>query len=166
MGSNKNKKVHQKKQPKPGKTPYSANPSKSKTPSNFYNPDSYYHLSPSWNFKTADTKSWAFTKENIGEDIWDEIIPKLVSFESQTWSDILVKSKKQNHSIDTEKLNKIAQQRLFEKCIEAEAVISLRLSGNHRIYGTIVDSVFNILWYDDDHGDNTTCVCRSAKRHT
>lgn len=69
MGSNKKKQVHQKNQPKSVKTPYSANPLKTKVPSNSFNPEHYYHLNPSWNFKTADKEKWAFTKENIGENI-------------------------------------------------------------------------------------------------
>lgn len=166
MGSNKKKQVCQKQHPKSEKTPYSSNPAKSKIPSNVFNPERYYRLNPSWNFKTADKENWAFTKENIGENIWDEIIPKLESFESQTWNDILITAKKQNHSIHAEDLNKIAQKCLMDKHIEAESIISLRLSGTHRIYGFIVDSVFNILWYDNNHGDNNDCVCKSTKKHT
>ena len=85
---------------------------------------------------------WAFSQEHIGELIWTE-------------------NKKQNHSLNLNKLNKAAQNRLISKCIEAEGLISLRITGNHRLYGYITGGVFNILWYDDDHGDNSTCVCRS-----
>lgn len=63
-------------------------------------------------------------------------------------------------------MNKVAQDRLFEKRIEAESLISLRLTGTHRLYGYMTGRVFNILWYDDDHGDNAECVCRSRLKHT
>ena len=90
----------------------------------------------------------------------------LKAFETQTWSEILVKDKKQNHAINVYDLNKTAQERLEEKYIEAEALISLRITGTHRLYGYMEGSVFHILWYDIEHGDNETCVCRSHKKHT
>jgi hypothetical protein len=129
-------------------------------------PKQYYSQHPAWTFANSDQKMWAFHQEHIGDLIWSEILPRLKALESQTWEEILLKSKMQNHSIDTAKLNKIAQDRLAEKYIEAESLISLRLSGTHRIYGYMTESVFNILWYDDDHGDNESCVCKSRLRHT
>lgn len=130
------------------------------------NPNQYYMEKPAWCFVNSDQENWAFTKEHIGELIWTEILPRLKSLETQTWSEILVKNKKQNHSIDIRELNKTAQNRLAGRYIEAEFLISLRLTGNHRIYGYMTGKVFNILWYDDDHGDNNTCVCRSCLKHT
>ena len=87
---------------------------------------------PAWSFANSDTEMWAFSQGHMGELIWTEILPRLKAFETQTWSEILVKDKKQNHSLDLDDLNKIAQDRLAEKYIEAEALISLRITGNHR----------------------------------
>lgn len=129
-------------------------------------PGQYYSQTPAWAFTNADTDMWTFSPEHIGDLIWTEILPKLQNFEKQTWSEILVANKKQNHSLDLKDLNKAAQDRLATKYIEAESLISLRLSGKQRIYGYMTGRVFNILWYDDDHGDNNTCVCRSHKKHT
>ncbi|MEE3421675.1 MAG: hypothetical protein VZR11_03045 [Succinimonas sp.] len=128
-------------------------------------PAQYYNEKPAWTFVASDQEMWAFSQDRIGEVIW-EILSKLKGFEIQTWNDILVHSKKQNHSLDPSDLNKVAQDRLVDRNIEAEALISLRLSGNHRLYGYMTGRVFNILWYDDDHGDNSKCVCRSRKKHT
>ena len=130
------------------------------------NPEQYYAMNPAWSFVNSDQDMWAFTEEHIGALIWGEILPRLKALESQTWSEILVKNKKQNHSINVKKLNKVAQDRLAERYIEAESLISLRVTGNHRLYGYMTGRVFNILWYDDDHGDNKTCVCRAAMKHT
>ncbi len=102
----------------------------------------------------------------MGSLFWTEILPRLKSLESQTWSEILVRDKKQNHSLDLSELNKVAQDRLASKYIEAESLISLRVTGSHRLYGYMTGRVFNVLWYDDDHGDNSTCVCRSRLKHT
>lgn len=130
------------------------------------NPEQYYMENPAWSFANSDQEMWSLTQEHIGALIWTEILPRLKSLESQTWSEILVRDKKQNHSINVENLNKIAQARLAAKYIEAEALISLRLTGSHRLYGYMTGRVFNVLWYDDNHGDNCTCVCRSYLKHT
>jgi hypothetical protein len=98
--------------------------------------------------------------------IWNEVFPRLKALESQTWNEILLRDKKQNHAINVDDLNKIAQDRLAELYIEAESLISLRVTGNHRLYGYMTGNVFNILWYDDEHGDNKDCVCRSHLKHT
>lgn len=129
-------------------------------------PNQYYSQNPTWTFANADQEMWAFSQESIGELIWSEILPRLKAFETQTWKEILVTSKKQNHSLNLNDLNKVAQDRLAERYIEAESLISLRVTGNHRLYGYMSGRVFNILWYDIDHGDNNGCVCRSRLKHT
>ena len=130
------------------------------------NPDQYYSQKPAWTFANTDQEMWAFSKGHIGEVIWTEIIPRLKNLESQTLVEIIVKNNKQNHSIDPDTLNKEARDRMAARYMEAEALISLRLTGNHRLYGYMDGRVFNVMWYDDDHGDNETCVCRSKKKHT
>ena len=130
------------------------------------NPGSYYNLHPSWKFSAIDDICWTISRDNALDDFWNIILPKLIGFESQTWAEILVNSKKQNHSIDVFKLNSIAQSRLSAKYIEAESIISLRLDGTHRLYGYFVGTDFFILWYDKNHGDNSTCVCKSTLKYT
>lgn len=130
------------------------------------NPEQYYSENPAWSFASSDQEMWSFSQKHIGNTIWTEIIPRLRAFESQTWSEILVKDKKQNHSIIVNDLNKSAQDRLASKYIEAESLMSLRLTGNHRLYGYMTGRVLNVLWYDDNHGDNNACVCRSYLKHT
>lgn len=130
------------------------------------NPEQYYVENPDWSFANTDPSMWAFNQENVGDLIWTEILPHLKALESQTWNEILVRGKKQNHSINVKELNKVAQDRLTARYIETESLISLRITGNHRIYGYMTGRVFNILWYDNDHGDNKTCVCRSHLKHT
>lgn len=130
------------------------------------NPSQYYSQNPAWTFANSDQDMWAFSKEHVGEVIWTEIIPRLRALETQTWSEILVRDKKQNHSLDLNDLNRVAQDRLITRYIEAESLISLRVTGTHRLYGYMTGRVFNILWYDDEHGDNSKCVCRSHLKHT
>lgn len=130
------------------------------------NPEAFYREYPTWSFNSCDTDMWGFTSYNVGEAFWSEILPYLRSLETRTWNDILIVAKKQNHTIDTKQLSILAQKRLAERHIEKDSIISLRLSGTHRIYGFMQGRAFNILWYDSDHGDNETCVCRSHKKNT
>ena len=130
------------------------------------NPSQYYSQNPAWTFANSDQDMWAFSKEHVGEVIWTEIISRLRALETQTWSEILVRDKKQNHSLDLNDLNRGDQDRLITRYIEAESLISLRVTGTHRLYGYMTGRVFNILWYDDEHGDNSKCVCRSHLKHT
>lgn len=129
-------------------------------------PQQFYTQAPAWSFVNIDREMWAFSQEHVGDSFWTEILPRLTSWETQKWNDILVTANKQNHSLDLKDLNKVAQDRLVSMYIEAESLISLRITGNHRLYGYMVGRVFTILWYDDNHGDNKDCVCRSHLKHT
>lgn len=130
------------------------------------NPEQYYMQTPAWTFTNADQDMWTLTREHCGDLFWSEILPRLRAFETQTWSEILVQAKTHNHALNLDDLNKVAQDRLVYLHIEAESLISLRLSATHRLYGYMSGKVFNILWYDTEHGDNSTCVCRSHLKHT
>lgn len=133
------------------------------------NPDRALNRHLSWSISDCDTDphiKWAFYKQRLSEDLWDTILPKLKEYESMTLSAVFVEGKKQNHGIDVKTLNKAAQKRLEELHIEAEAIHCLRLGGQLRIYGYLDGTVYHIVWYDDGHGDNADCVCRSHKRHT
>lgn len=130
------------------------------------NPDEYYQRHPSWNFAGCDKEKWSIQAKNTQDIFWNEIFPHFQFWETQTWAEILLKAKKQNHSITPESLNKAAADRLLELYIEADSLISLRTGSTHRIYGYMDGSVFHILWVDLEHGDNSNCVCRAYKKHT
>lgn len=130
------------------------------------NPDDFYDKNPSWNFASCDDEFWPFTEQSIGSCFWNEILPFFRNLESMKWKEILLEGKKQHHSIDVRSLNSVASKRLSNRYIEQDSIYSLRLTGTHRVYGYIINGVFHILWYDPDHGDNDTCVCRSVKKHT
>lgn len=129
-------------------------------------PASIYGEHPAWSFAACDTEQWSFTEEHAGPVFWGEIFPFLKELERRTWGETLLGAKKQNHTIDAAQLNPAAQKRLTERYIEQESVVSLRLAGTKRLYGYHVGRVFCILWYDDGHGDNESCVCRARKKHT
>lgn len=132
-------------------------------------PESIMREHPSWRLSSCDTEpsvKWSFHEGRLSHEFWSTIFPKLQDFESMTWSEILIAAKKQNHGSDISELNSPARKRLGELQIEEEAIHSLRLGGQLRIYGFLTGPVYNILWYDDDHGDNRTCVYRSHKKHS
>lgn len=87
--------------------------------------DKYYELNPSWNFSNCDNEIWKFAEESIGNLFWNEILPFLKELERKKWNEILIDSKKQNHSIGIENLSKKAINRLSELHIEVDFVISL-----------------------------------------
>ena len=126
-------------------------PVKTKQAKEIENPTSLLSCHPSWSFASADQEGpWAFS----------------IDWEKMTWQDIFLAAKKQNHHIPTEQLNKRAMDRLKELQLFPEDLLSLRLGGTLRLYGFLSGPVYVILWYDDNHGDNDTCVCRSYKKHT
>lgn len=129
------------------------------------NPTSFYQICPSWTFNSCDTEMWGFSENNIGDLFWKEILPFLKGIETQKWQNILTKERG-NHFIEVRNLTKCARDRLVDLHIEWESIISLRVTGKHRLYGYIANQSFRILWFDTNHGDNETCVCRSNLKHT
>jgi hypothetical protein len=91
-----------------------------------------------------------------------EIRQKLANFESMTWNDILIKAKKQNHSVPLSRLCKEAQDRLIEMRLDnLDELVSLHLSGIERVWGFRMHAVFHVLWWDPHHR-----VCPSLLKHT
>lgn len=103
---------------------------------------------PKWRFKKRDRNH-----ERWHLEITEELLEKLMHFETMTWSEILVRAKKQNHYVQTYTLCREAQQRLTElKLDDYDEICSLRLSSTHRLYGTLdEDGVFSIIWNDLEH---------------
>ncbi len=129
-------------------------------------PESIYAEHPSWRFYNSDREAWPIDGELAQIDFWSDVFPRMKGLETQTWGEIMVGAKKQYHSLDLDDLNKPARDRLDALRIEAESIISLRVGATKRLYGYMDRAVFCVLWYDPDHGDNNTCVCRAAKKHT
>lgn len=148
------------------KKPKAAFSPKERSIASSFNPSDFYLDYPAWNFHTRDLKMWQFSEKTIGEMFWNHVLQKLCNWETMTWKQILSTENNSNHTIKPECLNKLAQNRLVELRIEAEGIMSLRLTGTQRLYGYMIGRVFNILWFDPNHGDNDLCVCRSTKKHT
>ena len=112
----------------------------------------------------ADKEQWSplLQTQCMGE----KVIPTLFNYEGMMWKEILA-NKKINHPIDVQSLNQCAIKRLEELSIEAESLYSLHIQGGQRLYGLVEgDGTFQLIWYDMEHGDTDTCVCRSRKKGT
>lgn len=130
-------------------------------------PESIMAMHPSWGFSRCDVEgTWSFHYDRMHRVFWDAILPKLRGWESMTWSMIMIEAKKQNHHIPVGELNKCARDRLDRLGIIEEELLSLSISATARLYGFLSASTYIIVWYDDNHGDNPTCVCRSYLKYT
>lgn len=131
--------------------------SDTKIPKVKQNPESYFDATPAWCFSKSDNyEKWSI----LQADFFSAILPKLISFEQRTWSDI-ISDKKHNHWIRCEDFSKEAQERLNAIPQSTDSLFSLRLSGMLRLFGFIEDGVYYIIWVDRKHE-----VCPSKKKHT
>ena len=122
-----------------------------------------------YRLKNIDHKGpwgWKRLKPN---DKWLEVVKKLDDYQTQKWGGVLLasggkSSGTNNHAISTADLTAYAQKRLVD--IERDDVTdiySIRLSGKERVYGSRDQNFFDLLWFDDDHGENDNCVCRTNR---
>lgn len=136
----------QKKQPK-----VKAQPAPQKQPKIAKNPQDYYNLNPAWRISKMELAS-CYGWQNIDGEKLKEIQTKLSNYESMTWGEILIDSKKQNHIVSINTLSKLARQRLTEMNLDdLDELTSLRLSGTERIWGKFNKGVMELLWWDPKH---------------
>jgi hypothetical protein len=130
------------------------------------NPDSFLSQRPVWSFAKADfgNNKWNFQNCQFKEG---DILKKLSAFENMTWGEIFQTSGGRtngtnHHYIPFEKMIKNAQKRAEElKILEFEELFSLRLNGRQRLFGILIDGIFRIVWFDNNHE-----ICESNKKHT
>ena len=116
----------------------------------------------SWHLRILDRNGdWSW--EGIDEKtIWKDIHSKLSEFERKTWNEILIKDRYRNHLVLISKICPQAQERLRKiKQDDIDELVSLRLTGQKRVWGIRAENVLKILWWDSDH-----TVCPSLKRYT
>ncbi len=140
------------------KTAFQPSPKKTPVPSPFRDSG---RMNPSWRvsrMELADPYGWQ--KLTIEEA--RQVIKRLGHFESMTWNEILVGANKQNHSVSIDDLSKEARSRLEELQLDdLDELLSLRISGEERVWGILQEGVVLVLWWDPKHQ-----VCPSLKKHT
>ena len=135
------------------------NPSLSKTPHLGSNPTSSDTLPPAWQVQIVDMDGpWGW-RGVTQTDLIQEILPKLMEFETMTWVKL---GENGSHPIPKDQIISAAQQRLVEiNQDDIDAIYSLRLTGQRRIWGIRVRNILKILWWDPNHE-----VKPSRQRHT
>jgi len=118
-----------------------------------------YH--PRWRLALLDTDG-VFGWHRLDLGVARDLRLKLAQFEKSTWNQIFVRDKHRNHSVELDQLSKDARKRLQQKELDDfEKVWSLRISGECRVWGLLVEDVFYLLWCDPNHD-----VCPSHLKHT
>lgn len=137
----------------------SQNPGTDKTPNFDKSLVSSLEINPAWQFSTVDIEGpWGWDKI-IAESFMSEIIPKMKHFESMTWREILGPT---SHEVYVSQIGSSAQKRLEAlKLDDVEKLVSLRFSGQQRLWGIKSDNILKLLWWDPEHE-----VYPSHKKHT
>jgi len=127
----------------------------------WFPPPSFNEDPPSWRISKIEMSD-PFGWHEIDRGKLDDVRRKLAQFESMTWNEILVRSKKQHHSVSVADLCGEAKNRLMEVGLgDVETLVSLRLSGKERVWGWRQGATLLILWWDPDHA-----ICPSLLKHT
>lgn len=114
----------------------------------------------SWHMGIVDLEgSWPWPVDDK-KTIWGRIFPKVKSFETMTWAEIMKEG--QSHSVAVSEIISSASKRLEEiNQDDIDALFSLRISARERLWGIRDQHMFKILWWDPNHE-----VCPSKKKHT
>lgn len=122
---------------------------------------SWENEKPSWrvrNLEMSDPYGW----HKVNLDQKKTILRRLGEFETMSWKEILINSKKFFHSVDTERMCPKAQARLLQTAHkDEEDLVSLRLGSRERVWGAFDGRVLDLLWWDPEHE-----VCPSLKPNT
>lgn len=115
---------------------------------------------PTWGVSLLD-QSGPFGR-GISADDAAEILDFLPRMEKLTWNEVL-KNRRDggNHQVAVRLICSAAQKRLEQRGIETDALISLRVTGEKRIWGIRQGSVLHLLWWDPEHE-----VYPTKRRHT
>lgn len=113
----------------------------------------------SWHVRTMDREGvWGWNSIDI-DVFWADIFPKLSSFSTMTWDQILNRN---NHEISVSDICPEAQKRLEEIYQnDIDSLVSLRLTGKKRLWGIRDRNVCKLLWWDPKH-----TVYPSKKKHS
>lgn len=131
-----------------------------KTPGATEDPD-FWGSNPSWQIGILQTKG-PFGWGVLDEAALHKIRERLANLETMTWREILIKSKKQHHTIRVAALPGENQKRLREiGQHDVDRLVSLRVSSRERIFGILDKAVLRLLWWDPEHQ-----VYPSSKRRT
>lgn len=133
-----------------------------KSPKILKSPDSLANKLFKWRVGWADLDGYWGWNKITHEQLFRDVITKLHNFESMTWHEIFVKTKKQHHPVEVSKLLKKAQKRLLDlEKDDWSELYSIKIGGTLRIWGMKDGQYFQVLWWDPKHE-----ICPSKLKHT
>ncbi len=105
-----------------------------------------------WRCKSVDLDGNWGVRDVDCETLWGEVIPRLHSFESMRWNEIIGPRSTSDHTMPVSALETPARDRLKELGLEhLENLFQLSIKGKPRIWGYKDRIEFNLLWFDPDH---------------
>ena len=115
-----------------------------------------------WDVSQVDEDGkWGWNKINCSyffKNVWR----KMREFETKKWSEVLGGDHYQNHKIKVNNITSAAQKRLKQlNRDDVDELISLRLTGEQRIWAIQMKRTAVVLWWDPKHE-----VKLSRKKHT
>ncbi len=116
-------------------------------------------MNPAWRLSLLELVDPFGWHRLSGQDLKD-IRSRLVSFESMTWSEILIRDKKHNHFVRRDQICADAERRLKDiKQDDVDEIVSLKVMARERVWGIMDGGVLKILWWDPQHR-----ICPSKPR--
>ena len=113
-----------------------------------------------WSFSLFDSDI-KFPKSGKPSRTFCEIAKAIKACEQRTWADI-DSNRGRDHSIETEKIEKFARERLVEINLDDFDILwSLHFGGLGRLWGIRTKSLMQLLWLDEQHE-----ICPSHMKHT
>jgi hypothetical protein len=134
-----------KRQPKEGATPSGIKQPRA------VEPPSYMDRKAAWRLRRvqmADPYGW----HQLKHEQLIYVQEKLSAFESMTWNEIFVDSKKQNHDIAVSELRCGHARRWMRRNMPDQPTLwTLRFSGAERVWGIFSEGIYQILFWDPEH---------------
>ena len=121
-------------------------------------PEEIRTLYPTFDANSFDVET-SWSDQNFSLINMRQILLKILSFQNMQWHEIGTGG---SHSVKICDLNKKAQKRLTELCLDdVDSLYSIRISGKERLWAIPDNAVLRLLWWDPEHK-----VCPSNKKHT
>jgi hypothetical protein len=126
---------------------FGANPQPEKK-ARFQDPAIDNELPLAWRFSGGD-RGGPFAWQIGTDQKFREVIEKLCEFEGKNWNEITGGG---SHTIAVRKLCDQAQERLVEiQMDDLDDLMSLRLSGENRVWCIKSGHIMRVLWWDEEH---------------
>ena len=126
-------------------------PSGEKVPRIAAEPNSYNHLKASWRVSSVQMSA-PYGWHQLTATELAHVRERLSAFETMTWNEIFVQSKKHNHPIAVADLRCPKARKWMETKLPDENTLwTLRFSGAERVWGIFSEGAYRIVFWDPRH---------------